>query len=65
MTFANRTARVLGPYYEGEVPLGAVYILLQLALSYSLALVHLIPSWLDWQEIECKVHVSLTKWPIN
>ena len=26
MTFANRTARVLGPYYEGEVPLGRLSI---------------------------------------
>ena len=29
MTFANRTARVLGPYYEGEVPLGSIQILRQ------------------------------------
>ena len=33
--------------------------------TYSLAFVHLIPSWLVWAEIECTVHVALPKWPIS
>jgi hypothetical protein len=33
-------------------------------LSLSLALVHSIPSWLVWAEIECAVHFALPKWPI-
>ena len=42
-----------------------IHVLEQKALSYILALVHLIPSWLVWAEIECTVHVSLPKQPIN
>ena len=38
-----------------------VYTLGQKALSYSLALVHSIPSWLVWIEIKCTVHVALHK----
>ena len=34
-------------------------------LGYSLALVHLIPSWLVWTEMECTVNVVLTKRPID
>ena len=33
--------------------------------SYSLALVHLISSWLGSGEIECIMHVVLPKQPIN
>ena len=33
--------------------------------SKTLALVHLIPSWLVWAKIECTVHDALPKWPIN
>ena len=33
--------------------------------AYSSALVHSVPSWLIWAEIEFKVHVALTKSPIN
>jgi hypothetical protein len=36
-----------------------------MTLSYSLALVNLIPSWLVWAEIECTVHVALQKQPIS
>ena len=38
----------------------SIYIT-QLDISYSLALVHLIPSWLIWTEIEYTVHVDLPK----
>ena len=31
------------------------------AIGYSLALLHLIPSWLSWAEIECAAHVALPK----
>ena len=34
-------------------------------MPYSLALVHLIPFWLFWADIECMVHVALPKRPIN
>ena len=30
-----------------------------------MALVHLIPYWLVWAEIECMVQVALTKLPMN
>ena len=42
-----------------------VYSLGQWASSYSLALVHLIPSWLVWEEIECTLHVALPQRPKN
>ena len=38
-----------------------IYILGQLDLSCSVALVHLIPSCLVWVEINCTVHVALLK----
>ena len=41
--------------------LGTVYILGDQGLSFSLLLVHWIPCWLVWTEIECMV----LKWPIN
>ena len=28
-------------------------------------MVHSIPTWLDWAEIECAVYVPLPKWSIN
>ena len=31
----------------------------------TLALVHLIPSLLVWEEIKCTVHMAVSKWPIN
>ena len=34
-------------------------------VSHYLALLHLIPSWLIWAEIECTVHFPLPKQPIN
>ena len=34
-------------------------------LSYSLALLHLIPSWLVWVEIEFTIHFALPKQSIN
>ena len=42
-----------------------VYILGQQALRYPLALVHSIPLWLVWTEIECTMHDALPKGPIN
>ena len=42
-----------------------VYILGQKALSYSLALVHSIHSWLVWAEIECTVHIAMPKRPFD
>ena len=45
--------------------LTTVYILGQLDLSYSLALVHSIIFWLIWAEIICNVQFPLPKWPMN
>jgi len=42
-----------------------VYRLDSKILSYSLALVHSISSWLVRAEIECMVHFSLPRWPIK
>ena len=44
----------------------AQYIVIgQLNLSYHLAMVHSIPSWLVWEEIECTVHIAPPNRPIN
>ena len=43
----------------------SIHILGQKALRYSSSLVHLIPSWLVWAEIECTMHLALLKRPIN
>ena len=44
---------------------GTVYILEQQDFNYYLPLVHSIPSWLVWAEIECAMYFALPKWPIN
>ena len=41
------------------------YIRTVLAILYSLALVHLIPTWVVWAEISVAVLVALPKWSIN
>ena len=51
--------------YSGT-PMNTVYRLDSKAFAmYSLALVHSIPSWLLWAEIECTGHVALLKWPLK
>ena len=32
---------------------------------YSFGFIHMIPSWLEWALVECRVHFALTKCPIN
>ena len=60
-TYARRLLELQQQY----IPYSTVYRLDSKDISYSLTLLRVFPSWLVWAEIECTVHVALSRLPIS